>query len=61
VHASTHRLAWLFRRLQEMRIPVAAVHHLDALHRHAPDLATEWACSAGCAVRESGPVARSAE
>jgi chorismate mutase len=43
---ATHRLASLYRRLQEMRIPVAAVHHLDALHRHALDLATEWACSA---------------
>jgi chorismate mutase len=43
---ATHRLASLYRRLQEMRIPVAAVHHLDALHRHALDLATEWPCSA---------------
>jgi hypothetical protein len=34
------------RRLQEARIPVAAAHHLDALHRRALDLATEWACSA---------------
>jgi chorismate mutase len=42
----THRLASLCRRLQEVRIPVAAVHHLDALHRRALDLATEWACSA---------------
>src|ERR1700754_3391675 len=42
-----HRLAAsLCRRLQEVRTPVAAVHHLDALHRRALDLATEWACSA---------------
>jgi chorismate mutase len=43
---ATHRLASLCRRLQEVRIPVAAVHRLDALHRRALDLATEWACSA---------------
>jgi chorismate mutase len=36
----------LRRRLEEVRIPVAAVHHLDALHRRALDLATEWACAA---------------
>ena len=41
-----HRPVSLRRRLQEVRIPVAAVHHLDALHRRALDLATEWACSA---------------
>lgn len=33
-------------RLHEARVPVAAVHHLDALHRRALDLATEWICSA---------------
>ena len=43
---ATHRPASLCRRLQEVRIPVAAAHHLDALHRRALDLATEWACSA---------------
>jgi chorismate mutase len=43
---STHRLASLCRRLPEVRMPVAAVHHLDALHRHALVPATEWACSA---------------
>jgi hypothetical protein len=29
---------------REMRIPAAAVHHLDARHRRALGLATEWAC-----------------
>jgi chorismate mutase len=43
---ATHRLASLCRRLREVRIPVAAVHHLDALHRRALASATEWACSA---------------
>ena len=43
---ATHRLAAPCRRLREMRTPVAAAHHLDALHRRALDLATEWACSA---------------
>jgi chorismate mutase len=43
---ATHRLTSLCRRLQDVRIPVAAVHHLDALHRRALDLATGWACSA---------------
>jgi chorismate mutase len=58
---ATHRLASLCRRLQEVRIPVAAVHHLDALHRRALDLATEWACSAESAVSGSRPIAGSAE
>ena len=40
------QLASLRRRLEEVRTPVAAVHHLDALHRRALDLATEWARSA---------------
>src|SRR4051812_37458503 len=35
---TAHRLASLRRRLQDVRIPVAAVHHLDALHRRALDL-----------------------
>jgi len=43
---ATHRLASLCRRLREVRILVAAVHHLDALHRHALVPATEWPCSA---------------
>jgi chorismate mutase-like protein len=43
---ATHRLASLCRRLHEVRIPVAAVHNLDALHRRAIAPAIEWACSA---------------
>jgi len=42
---ATHGLASLCRRLQEVPILAAAVHHLDALHRRALDLATDWACS----------------
>jgi chorismate mutase len=57
---ATHRLASLCR-LQELRTPVAAVHHLDALHRRALDLATEWACSAERAIGGSGPVAGGAD
>lgn len=41
---ATHAPASLCRRPQEMRIPAAAVHHLDARHRRALGLATEWAC-----------------
>jgi chorismate mutase len=43
---ATHRLASLCRRLRELRIPVAAAHHLDALHHRALIPATEWPCSA---------------
>ena len=43
---ATHRLASLCRRLRDLRIPVAAAHHLDALHHRALIPATEWPCSA---------------
>ena len=43
---ATHRLASLCRRLRELRIPVAAAHHLDTLHHRALIPATEWPCSA---------------
>ncbi|HZE00884.1 MAG TPA: gamma subclass chorismate mutase AroQ [Pseudonocardiaceae bacterium] len=40
----THRLASLCHRLRELRIPVAAAHHLDTLHHRALIPATEWPC-----------------